>query len=407
MRGGKGAITACLGLSIPLVVVKVLMWFGLITSIDGGWRILFITDVFFFVCLFAGIILMAVASASRLQSEGTVGVERGEACSMNSTDIAAIIAQKMPTARPEEFIRYGYSTANFPIYLHKPTGQRFVGNGALPGRKIPPEQVGMALQSFYTGTSITKVSRNLVPAFDTSAPSKASIYEWIVDYSKLASSRVAHDKPRTGDKWVADELVARIGGGKVWVWTVMDTDTRYILASHLSHTRTIADAEALFRQAKERAGRQPKSIVTDKLAAYPEGIERVFGGDVKHALSQGLQSPGNNNMMERLNGSIRERTKVMRGMKSVRTAEIVLDGWNTYYNYMRPHMGLDNKTPANAAKLETPFTNWEDVARMDARPFSERRILREERLRQAPVIKERPMLRDKTFAPRRRKGHLV
>ncbi len=325
-----------------------------------------------------------------------------------SESIAAIIAQKLPTAKPEEFIRYGYSTANFPIYLHKPTGQRFVANGALPGRKIPPEQVGMAVQSFYTGTSITKVSRNLVPAFDTSAPSKASIYEWIVDYSKLANSRVAHDKPMTGDKWVADELVARIGGGKVWVWTVMDTDTRFILASHLSHTRTIADAEALFREAKERAGRQPKYIVTDKLAAYPEGIERIWGGEVEHVKAAGITSPdNNNNMMERLNGSIRERTKVMRGMKSVRTAEIVLDGWNTYYNYMRPHMGLDNRTPANAAKLETPFTNWEDVARMDARPFSERRVLREERLRETPALREHPVLSDRVFTPRRRKGHLV
>jgi len=289
-------------------------------------------------------------------------------------------------------------------YLCPKCGMSYTANGALPGRKIPPEQVGMALQSFYTGTSITKVSRNIVPAFDTSAPSKASIYEWIVDYSKLAKSKVAHDKPRTGDKWVADELVARIGGGKVWVWTVMDTDTRYILASHLSRTRTIPDAEALFREANERAGRQPKSIVTDKLAAYYEGIERVFGGDVKHVLSQGLQSPDNNNMMERLNGSIRERTKVMRGMKSVRTAEIVLDGWNTYYNYMRPHMGLDNKTPAQVAKLETPFTNWEDVARMDARPFSERRVLREERLRQSPALRERPVLRTPTLLFRKRSG---
>ena len=319
----------------------------------------------------------------------------------SSRAVASIIAQKAPTAKPEEFIRYGYTAGRLPIYLHKPTGKRYVANGALPGRKIPPEQVGMALQSFYTGTSITKVTQNLEPAFDTSKPSKASVYEWIVDYSRLAESKVAHDKPKTGDKWVADELVARIGGGKVWVWTVMDVDTRFILASHLSHTRTIPDAEALFKQAKERAGRKPKVIVTDRLAAYPEGIERVFGGDVKHMPSHGLRAPDNNNMMERLNGSIRERTKVMRGMKSIRTAEIVLDGWETYYNYMRPHMGLENRTPAQAAKLQTPFNNWEDVARMDVRLLSEIRVIREER------IKERHLKAKPIFRTRRRSGSLA
>lgn len=295
-------------------------------------------------------------------------------------DILSIIAQKVPTAKPEEFVRRGHTAKGVQIYMHKPTGKRYVANGALPGRKIPPEQVGMALNSFFTGTSITKVSRNVQPTFDTTPPSKASIYEWMVDYSKLAKAKVANDKPRTGDTWVADELVARIGGGKVWLWTVMDTKTRFILASHLSHTRTIADAERLFQEAKERAGRQPKFIVTDKLAAYPEGIERVWGGDVKHTPARGLRYPENNNMMERLNGSIRERTKVMRGLKSIRTAEIILDGWETYYNYMRPHMGIGNKTPAEVAKVQRPFTDWAMVARMDVRPFSERRVLREQRL---------------------------
>jgi len=237
--------------------------------------------------------------------------------------------------------------------------------------------VGTALNSFFTGTSIGKSSRNLEPTFDTFPPSKASVYEWVVDYSRLAKAQTAKDKPKTGDTWVADELVTRIGGEKVWVWTVMDTQTRFILASHLSRTRTIRDAETLFKQAKVRAANPPKRIVTDRLAAYPEGIERVFGGDVKHMPSHGITAPDNNNMMERLNGSIRERTKVMRGMKSIPTARIVLDGWGIHYNYMRPHMGIKNRTPAEAAKLERHFTNWEDVARNDVRPYAQVRVQKE------------------------------
>ncbi|MBI4200417.1 MAG: DDE-type integrase/transposase/recombinase [Chloroflexi bacterium] len=315
--------------------------------------------------------------------------------------ISSIIAQKAPTARPEEFIRYGYTEKHVPIYLHRPTGKRYVANGALPGRKIPPEHVGMALMMFYNGQSITKISRTLEPVFDTSKPSKASVYEWVTDYTKLAKDAVAKQRPHTGDRWVGDELVVRVGGQKVWVWTVMDIKTRYILASHISRTRTISDVVSLFREARARAGKPPKSILTDKMTAYPDGIERVFGSEVKHVQSQGMTSATNNNLAERLMGTIRERTKIMRGMKSLRTAQMVMGGWDIHYNYFRPHMALKDKTPAEAGELERPFTTWEDVARRDVRPFSQ------ERLREGHALKSGALRARHVFRTRRKPGSLA
>ena len=59
-----------------------------------------------------------------------------------------------------------------------------------------------------------------------------------------------------------------------------------------------------------------------------------------------------NNIVERLNNTVRERTKVMRGMQNNDTASILMDGFRNYYNFLRPHMGIDNKTPANMAGLD-------------------------------------------------------
>lgn len=55
--------------------------------------------------------------------------------------------------------------------------------------------------------------------------------------------------------------------------------------------------------------------------------------------------------MERLNGEIREREKTMRGMEDEPTAQTIIDGFRIYYNFIRLHMTLNGKTPAEKAKV--------------------------------------------------------
>lgn len=56
-------------------------------------------------------------------------------------------------------------------------------------------------------------------------------------------------------------------------------------------------------------------------------------------------------MVERLHGTIRERNKTMRGLDSENSAQTIVDGMRIYYNFIRPHMALNGKTPAQQAKL--------------------------------------------------------
>jgi transposase InsO family protein len=42
----------------------------------------------------------------------------------------------------------------------------------------------------------------------------------------------------------------------------------------------------------------------------------------------------------------------MRGLKSIKTARQFLDGWLVHYNFFRPHMSLDDKTPAEVAGIK-------------------------------------------------------
>jgi hypothetical protein len=54
--------------------------------------------------------------------------------------------------------------------------------------------------------------------------------------------------------------------------------------------------------------------------------------------------------MERLNGEIRDREKIVRGVKKPDSP--LLQGYQIYHNYIRPHMALNGETPADKAGIE-------------------------------------------------------
>ena len=53
--------------------------------------------------------------------------------------------------------------------------------------------------------------------------------------------------------------------------------------------------------------------------------------------------------MERMNGEIRDREKVVRGVK--KSESPLIEGYQIYHNYVRPHMALNGKTPADEAGI--------------------------------------------------------
>ena len=50
-------------------------------------------------------------------------------------------------------------------------------------------------------------------------------------------------------------------------------------------------------------------------------------------------------------------------MQSRETAKIILGGYLIHYNFFRPHQSLGGKTPAEAAGIRFPYSNWVEVVR--------------------------------------------
>lgn len=74
-----------------------------------------------------------------------------------------------------------------------------------------------------------------------------------------------------------------------------------------------------------------------------------FGVPIKAKVA-GLEH--NNNPIERYNGDIKDRIKIMRGeFRDFKKAEAFLNLKRIIHNFVNPHSSLDGKTPAETAEI--------------------------------------------------------
>ena len=269
-----------------------------------------------------------------------------------------------PHCGSEKVVKYG-KYKGVQRYYCNVCRRKFKADDTPFHMKVSGEQIASALALYYTGSSITDI-RHHVRQETGYFPSKSVVYNWIDKYTQQAANHFAKSKPKVGDKWIADETMIDLDKGiKVWFWDIIDADTRFLLASRVSLTRTTEDAKRLVQDAVKRAGKPPKVIITDKLKAYPNGIFTALGGYTEHLQGSPFTiATESTSRIERFHETLKERTKVMKAFRDIDTLITFSEGFLTYYNFLKPHEALKGKTPAEKAKLRYQVKTWADVVNM-------------------------------------------
>jgi putative transposase len=221
-----------------------------------------------------------------------------------------------------------------------------------------------ALNFYYDGLSLRKAQRNLEQIFGERV-SQVTILNWIKKYSRLVKEYMIAQVPQLSGLWHEDETMIQCEGRSVWFWEMIDEDTKFLVSSHISGTRTLEDTIALFKRGFEQSKVRPRALCVDGSFVYQTAFNRVFytmRKDTRPELVQrvGIRARETNNLVERMHGTVKDRTRVMRGLKSFESTKSLLEGFTIHYNFCRPHQSLGGKTPAQAARTQAP-SNWKGL----------------------------------------------
>lgn len=247
-------------------------------------------------------------------------------------------------------------------------GKLFSINIGFERMKHNPKAVTAAMQLYFSGESLRNTQKSL--KLLGAEVSHQTISNWIEKYTNLMKGYVDRLNPNVGDTWRADEIYIKMKGNLKYLFALMDDETRYWIAQEVAGSKFAHDVSRLFHEGKEIAGRIPNVLITDGLHSYHDGFLKEFYTNTNpksmHVSAIKLDGSANNNKMERINGEIRDREKVMRGLKKVDTP--ILPGYQIYHNFIRTHEGLDGKTPAEACGIVVEGDNkWMTLIQNAAR----------------------------------------
>lgn len=235
------------------------------------------------------------------------------------------------------------------------------------------DKITACMNMYYAGMSLRKIQEHL-QMFAPKNSHYSTIYRWIVKYANKISTLTDNLQIQSGQELMSDEMEYHRLGEQNWFVDVMDTTTRFVVASDYMKSKTIDNLTKVLKRGKLATGEQIKIITTNGLQGYERVLKKSFGlkthwnhkSPIIHNVVIASER-GFNHKIERLHNTIRDRTKIMRGFHgSLESAKAIMKGMEIYYNFVRKHQGIDGKTPSEEAipELALSVNKWLSLIRL-------------------------------------------
>ena len=224
--------------------------------------------------------------------------------------------------------------------------------------RVNPQIITECLNLVMNGMSYRAITRHVMSVHEIKI-SHTSIMNWIEKYTYIIKKYVESFYPQVSDVWSLDEMVLNVKNTKRtgkgfhdWLWSIIDPKTRFLIATEVSKKRETNDARKIITSAKRLTINDPNYILTDSLNSYQKPIREEFENRVAHIKTKSLKDGFVNRPIERYHNEIRERLKARRGLGNDESAQTFSELLKINHNFVKPHQGLDGKTPAQAANID-------------------------------------------------------
>ena len=236
--------------------------------------------------------------------------------------------------------------------------KKFSINIGFEKMRATPQAITTSMNLYFNGESLRHVADSM-KLFGVKVTHQ-TIHNWIKKYIGLMDSYLESITPQVSEKWYCDEIYLKIKGDRKYLYAMLDGDTRYWIASQVADTKYTEDVRPLFKKSQDVAGKKPKVLLSDGARNFMQAHKKEWYSRYKEEQTQHIRhihfkNDRNTNVMERLNGEIRDREKVMRSLKTDDSP--IITGMQIFHNYIRSHMGIDGHTPSEKAGIKVEGLN--------------------------------------------------
>ena len=214
------------------------------------------------------------------------------------------------------------------------------------GFRFPPEVIVLGVR-WYLRFALSYRDVEELLAEGGITVDHVTVYRWVRRFTPLLIDAARPCRHSPGDRWFTDETYVKIAGRWCYLYRAIDQFGQ-VIEVLASEKRDLAAARRFFTAALSH-GRRPVQVTTDRAAAYPRVLDEQLPAahhiDVRYA----------NNKVEADHGRLKARLRPMRGLKRLRSAQVIGSGHAFVQNLRRGHYELATDTDPHR-RLAAAFT---------------------------------------------------
>ena len=216
---------------------------------------------------------------------------------------------------------------------------------AFAGFRFPPDVILLAVRWYLRyGLSYRDLEELLAErGIDVD---HVTLFRWVQPFTPELIDAARPSRHAVGDRWFVDETYVKVSGVWRYVYRAVDQHGQ-VIDVYVSQRRDIASARCFFTTALA-AHRSPAEVITDRAPALAHVIEEL--------IPAAFHNTGRyeNNRCECDHGRLKARLRPMRGLKTDRTASVIIRGHALAQNLRRGHYELGVEAPP-VLRLATAF----------------------------------------------------
>jgi transposase-like protein len=174
-----------------------------------------------------------------------------------------------------------------------------------------------------------------------------TVYRWVQRFTPLFADAARFTRHSPGDRWFVDETYVKVNGVWCYVYRAVDQHGQ-VIDVLVSARRDGEAARRFFRRGLGRLKVRPSEVVTDKAPFYPRVLDELVPTAWHH-----VEQYENNR--KAYHSRLKHRLRPMRGLRTDRTAQIVIAGPAFMQNLRRGHYEIAIDTP-RSLRVAAPFT---------------------------------------------------